>query len=521
MLYSFRNTDSNEKSTLDLPNCTIIANNKKYVIKDSVIQLFELNNDGEITGDCKIVNDIQLSDEHVSIFTQLASMDNYKSRIDTNDLNDLSKKDLKSELKETYGEDKDIKFRKVKIRDYSFRYRVKNKETGEIDYLSFIENRESLITRIWKKIKPKKKIKYKTPEFQYQIDNHETLETIALKFNVTEEELIKKNPDLIDNPKLNSGSKIIIPGIKHKTKVLADNVQKIPEHEYIVEEGMENPATLANLIGISQYRLLESNPHLKTTNRRGETIIRALEPGEAVKIPEYEVVTKLNKSSLEGISEQIGISKAYIEDILFSIEGRHSKPDLKPYYDGVKDRLHPKGYLTIGFGHTGRVFGIEMNSKNKDYIKITEDEAYLILAQDLMIAKQDAQYYFGEDFDKAPLSVQEAIIDIIFNKGIEGLQREDSPCLNLKNNLKNKDYASAAANAIVDPTIRGLMKRNVYRVIMATRDLKPKKRALALEKAREYYEKTLNKFAKDSLTSRLLEQHWQNAQEGIVTGFFK
>ena len=138
-----------------------------------------------------------------------------------------------------------------------------------------------------------------------------------------------------------------------------------------------------------------------------------------------------------------------------------------------------------------------------------------------MIAKQDARYYFGETFDKAPLSIQEAIIDIVFNKGVEGLEREDSPCLNLKENLNDKDYVSAAANAIVDPTIRGLMKRNVYRVIMATRDLRPKKRTKALSQAKDYYDNTLKKFDSASVTYKLLEEHWENAMAGKVTGFFK
>ena len=521
MLYSFINTDSNKECILDLPNCTIIANNKKYVIKDATIQLFELNSDGETVGEGKIVNDIHLSDEQVSIFSQLSSNDNYSRKLDSNDLHDLSKKDLKGILKENYGEEKSIKLRKVKVRDYSFNYRVKNKETGEIEDVSYKEERQGFFKRLWNKIKPKKKIKYRTSEFSYKVEAGETLEQIAAKFGVSEEKLIKKNPSLVENPELFAGATVIIPAIRHKTKIIADNIQTIPEHEYIVEEGMKNPATLANIIGISQYRLLEANPQLKSVNKKGETVIRALSPGESVRIPEYEVVTKLNSSSLKGISEQIGVSEAYIEDILFGIEGRHSKPDLKPYYDGVKDRLHPKGYLTIGFGHTGRVFGVEMNSKNKDSIEITEDEAYLLLAQDLMIAKQDARYYFGETFDKAPLSIQEAIIDIVFNKGVEGLEREDSPCLNLKENLNDKDYVSAAANAIVDPTIRGLMKRNVYRVIMATRDLRPKKRTKALSQAKDYYDNTLKKFDSDFVTYKLLEEHWENAMAGKVTGFFK
>ncbi len=520
MLYKFTNTDNKTNINLDLPNCEIKTDDKSYIVKDSQITVFHLDDDGKHVGNGERVSSISLSSKQLSVFTTTAEKDNYNSRLDDNDLSLIERKDFKAGIADIFKNSEDIKVKKVRISDYSFSFKVKNKDTKEEEALSYKETRPGFLERVWQKIKPKDNVKYKTAEFNYIVKKNETVDLLENKFNVPIDKIVKKNSLAEENPEINIGQAIVIPKQKHKIKVLADNVQTIPAYVHTVEQN-ESLAKIANINGISQYRLIEANPQLLQTNNKGKTTIRALQIGEQINIPEYKVITKLNSSSLRGIAEQIGISEIYIEDILFGIEGRHSKPDLSPYYDGVKDKKHPKGYLTIGFGHTGRVFGTEMNSKNKDSIQITEDEAYLILAQDLMIAKQDAEHYFGEDFNDAPLSIQEAIVDIIFNKGVEGLNREDSPCLALKQNLKDKDYVSAAANVIVDPTVRGLMKRNTYRVMMATRDLKPKKRAKALEKAQNYYERTLDKFKNRKSVADSLKKHWEDAQQGKVFGFFK
>lgn len=519
MLYTFFNKDTNEKTKIDLPNCTITENGKAYVVKDSEITLFNINEEGEFVGNGEALKEIPLSGKHISIFNKVAKKDNYDSRLDSCDLENLSRQELKDNVKEVYTA-KNQKVKKSKVSKHSLSVAVKNKTTKELDSLSYKEEKLGFWEKIKQKLKPKKKIKYKTSEFEYKVKNGETIESIAAKFDVSADDILKKNPQLLDSPIVEAGKSVVIPKAKHKVKISADNVQKIPEHKYIVDDADIKPATLANTLGISLYRLVEANPQLKMTGKN-EGKIRKFEKGEELTIPEYEVVTRLNDSSLKGIAEQIGVSEAYIEDILFGIEGRHSEPDLEPYYDGVKDKTHPKGYLTIGFGHTGRVFGVVMTSDNKDEIQITKEEAYLILAQDLLIAKQDARQYFGDDFDKAPTSVQEGIIDIIFNKGVEGLEREDSPCLELKENLKNEDYTSAAANVIVDPTIRGLMKRNIYRVMMSTRDLSKSERKVALEKAQAYYEKTIDKFKNNKSITDSLSQHWSDAQNGKVIGFFK
>ena len=525
MLYTFINSDNNKKSNMDLPNCTIKTKDKSYVVKDSVIKVFDLNEEGEPVGEGQVARQIALSGKHFSVFSNFANKDNYNTRLDSNDLKNVSKSEFKDDIKDIYGDSKNIRIKKAKVGNYAFNLRVKDKSTKEVDELSYKENRPGFWDRLWQKLKPKKSIKYTTPEFEYKVKKGETIEAVAKKFGVEVEKILDKNQQLLDNPELTAGETLTIPKVKHKTKVLANHIQTIPKHTYVVDDETKL-ATIANKLGISQYRLLEANPQIKFTDKNGKTQLRALENGEKIKIPEYKVVSELNSASLKGIAEQTGISELYIEDILFGIEGRHSKPDLKPYYDGVenkksKSKGNNKGVLTIGFGHTGRVFGIEMNSKNKDSIEITEDEAYLILAQDLMLAKQDAQAYFGEDFDNAPLSVQEGIIDIIYNKGIEGVEREGSPSAKLKENLRDKDYVAAASNLIVKTGNRGLMKRNVYRVMTATRDLRSKKRKQVLEQAQGYYEQTLDYLKDRRQIADTLKNHWNDAQQDKVFGYFK
>ena len=272
------------------------------------------------------------------------------------------------------------------------------------------------------------------------------------------------------------------------------NVDIQPEYEYVAKGG-EKPYVLAHELGVSLYRLKEANPD--------HNLDWVMEEGQTIVVPETYMVKSCSTTSIADISKNICVSEDYIRDILFGIEGRHSKPDLTPYYDGVPDETHPKGYLTIGFGHTGRVHGVEMNSKNMDKIQITEAEAYEILAQDILHAKLDAMAYFGEDFEKAPQSIQDAIVDIVFNKGLDGLEKPGSPTCKLKEDLKNRDYVSAAAHVIYKTPVKGLKKRNIYRVALAMKDLKPREQHKVREKCQKYYNNIHKQYTgteQDSLT---------------------
>lgn len=254
-------------------------------------------------------------------------------------------------------------------------------------------------------------------------------------------------------------------------------------------------------------------------------------PNQVLTIPERRILKSGSITNLEHVSIATGVTKSYIKDILFGLEGRHKEPDLKPYYDGIPAPGKPKGVLTIGFGHTGPVKGVVMTDKNKDKIEITPDEAHEMLAQDILNARKAVIDYIGDDFYKAPVSIQNALIDICFNKGIElgfeGIERDDNgkivrqfktPTQKLKNDLKKQDYVSAAQHIVYETPKAGLKKRNIYRAIVATKDLSFSERNEVLDKLQSYMEKT--KMLIKPKDASLMQQAWDNARNGICTGFF-
>ena len=87
--------------------------------------------------------------------------------------------------------------------------------------------------------------------------------------------------------------------------------------------------------------------------------------------------------------------------------------------------------------------------------------------------------------------------------------------------MRDKDYAAAASNLIVKTGECGLMKRNVYRVMTATRDLQSKKRKQVLEQAQGYYEQTLGYLKDRRQIADTLKNHWNDAQQDKVFGYFK
>ncbi len=191
---------------------------------------------------------------------------------------------------------------------------------------------------------------------------------------------------------------------------------------------------------------------------------------------------------LQTVAKYTGISERYIKDILVGIEGKQNWPLTKAEYDGVKDRTHPNGYLTIGFGHTSltgepTVFeGMQVNSK----------QAYQILANDIMTAKKYAKYFGGELYNKAPSSIKNAMIDLVFNKGPGAINES------LKANLSKGYFHSAALRTWYATSNVGLQKRNMHRFIEACKSLNNKNRRSAITRFRsEHLNELINIFKKD------------------------
>jgi GH24 family phage-related lysozyme (muramidase) len=161
---------------------------------------------------------------------------------------------------------------------------------------------------------------------------------------------------------------------------------------------------------------------------------------------------------------------------------------------------------------------------------ITEEQVYELLTQDLLNAKNAVIDYIGEDnFNKAPQSIKDALVDIAFNKGIElgfeGIEIKDGAEVkrktltkNLKHDIEKQDYASAAKHVIYNTDSNGLKRRNVYRVIMATKDLSEEDRKQVLDATENYYKET--KSAQKPLEKSEMTKAWKQAKRGICNNFF-
>lgn len=491
MSYTFFDITTKRECSFDLKNCTITGNSSAFVTKDGKITKYKLI-DGEIDKNSgEEVSRIELTNYQISFLNLLKGKDGNSNCLDKADLKDISPESIQKEINDIYHKKGVYEAVSANIDNHSAEIGIKDKTDVE-KHVGIKFEKVGFFKGIWNGI-----------------------------CNFFKGIFASK-----DEPEKNDKEKPVKPEYKAvdlKNVFKQDGVEIEPAYEYIAKGG-EKPNVLANELGISLYKLKAANPK--------SNLDWVMEEGQKIVIPERVIVKENKTKNVSDIAKNIGVSENYIKDILFGIEGRHTKPDLTPYYDGVATATNSKGVLTIGFGHTGRVHGIEMNSKNMDEIKITEAEAYQILAQDILNAKLDAIQYFGEDFVKAPQSIQDAIIDVIFNKGIErgieGIVRDENgkikserletPTRKLKEDLRNEDYAAAAEHVIYKTPLKGLKKRNVYRAIGSLKDLTESEQNEALKRLEKYVLATTALY--DGHERDTLSNAWKNAKMGVYQNFF-
>lgn len=194
---------------------------------------------------------------------------------------------------------------------------------------------------------------------------------------------------------------------------------------------------------------------------------------------------------LETVAKYTGISESYIREVLVGLEGKNKWPLCVAEYDNVPAKGHPKGFLTIGFGHTSLVGEPSVT----EGLEISEKQAYQILANDIMTSRQVAINKLknrGIKFAEVPHSIQCSIIDLVFNKGPSEINES------LVANLKNKYYGAATRRTWYDTNNVGLQKRNMYRFISALEDLNQTTKQVAIKRFRsDHLHQLLAVFKKD------------------------
>lgn len=185
------------------------------------------------------------------------------------------------------------------------------------------------------------------------------------------------------------------------------------------------------------------------------------------------------------------------------------------------------GAITVGFGHTNLR---DENITKKT--KVTPQKAFAWLANDIKYFENYVKKLkvntlkgktYGDYFDKLPLSMREGLIDVAFNRDAKKLETA-SEYSSLRINLEKGYYPAAAVRirqnfksnfeqAKKKKFMIGLMKRNVYRFLLAVRDFEPKDIEAAKRRfeADGYYSQTVDllKFRKQKSEIKLMDNAWQ------------
>ena len=140
------------------------------------------------------------------------------------------------------------------------------------------------------------------------------------------------------------------------------------------------------------------------------------------------------------------------------------------------------GKITLGFGHT-----VKKGESYKEGDSISLEDAFVLFEKDMKQAEEYARYYFtpkkGDKdygkykYDNFDQSFKEALIDIAYNRGNKVMASEEiykSLRANFSNGANNMPAAAVRTRQeqFNNPNHEGgLRKRNVYRFLLAIRDL--------------------------------------------------
>lgn len=321
------------------------------------------------------------------------------------------------------------------------------------------------------------------------------------------------------------------PAVAPKGAFTGDNLFKNPSIivkkscSHKIQKG-EDLVSLARKYEIDTYQLIAANPQLKENKdysvvypKNGLAVIKSdLRVGQNIVIPARYSVKQGSCKNLKDVARITGVSESYLKDFLtkIEVENQDGKPDLTAYLDDG-------GTPTIGYGHTGRFKGKPISCKKGKETKITQEEALELLAEDLLKHKAMTMAYLGEqNYRKAPTSVQNAILDVAYNKGIwDGYMTPNgyaAQTKKIKKDLQQGHYASALVHTRREKTgYRGLRKRNIYRFISGLTDMTQQQRDKAMKAMKPYYVSVLNQCK--AYDKPALQKAWENAERGQTTNY--
>ena len=265
----------------------------------------------------------------------------------------------------------------------------------------------------------------------------------------------------------------------------------------------------------------------KTTNKKVD-IKFSSKPSAPQKEKETPVISDATKAIIDDITKKLGLkfySKELVKDSRdMIIKSKNHLLGLIKYYEGdpanyyeakletYNDKYNKK---TKGFGCTNKLVSIK-----------TQEQAYQQLEKDLTNAAEYAKNKINNrlgkgTFEKLPLSIQEGLIDLSFNKGPDKVVRQE-----ILNGIKNKDYSAIVANLAYthsgekkngteeDP---GLYRRSLSRAILSARDLTGKEKSEADKEIDKLYKKAKTCFEKKNEPTSTLDDIYTYYKTGKFT----
>ena len=226
--------------------------------------------------------------------------------------------------------------------------------------------------------------------------------------------------------------------------LLQQNRQKYitdkPNNNYKIQSG-DNLEKIAKKYNISIYALMMENNLTETS---------VLRVGQILKIPPTHDLQKIK--NLNDAANALGVHKDFILRLKRN-EDSENLPDNKfhntPYTDS-------NGVKTIGIGHAVKT-GEKQN--------LSDAEVCQLVVKDLMNAEDALKYKLGATvYNKLPVNIKEALLDMVFNKGISIIDKSEG----LAYCLKTEKYEAAINKMTYNLSVKtneemsGLSKRRLF-----------------------------------------------------------
>ena len=236
----------------------------------------------------------------------------------------------------------------------------------------------------------------------------------------------------------------------HIREQRAQYIQYINNPNYKVKKN-DTLEKIAKKFNVTTTALMELN---------GMNEKSVITPGQNLKIPPTRKFK--NIKNINDIARAMGVSPEFIKSFK-RIEDSQKLPDNKFHNKPYKDS---NGVLTIGIGHA-----VKPGEKQE----LTDSEVCELCVKDLYEAEDSIIGKIGrKDYEKLPVSIKEALLDMVFNKGPNILDK----CNGIIYCLKNEKYEAAINKMTYNVASKtkkemsGLSKRRLFDISIAIKGYK-------------------------------------------------